>query len=219
MIAFEPFEKIRGAFLGRAAGEVSEEFFELKQIHSDRIILLRHFQDAKNNAGAEADAVICSAWGIPIAVRSADCVPILIGHPQRVIAALHAGWRGTLAEILPKTLRKMREEFKLDLGEVRLAIGPAICKNCYEVGPEVAAAFREKSEAGCLTPRNDGKFLLDLKSANRVQALALGLNPEQIEVREECTRCAEQDFFSYRGSLARGETATGRNYSWVMISP
>ena len=219
MIPFEPFDKISGAFLGTGMGDLSGEFFQVKQVHGDGIVVLKNSREVAKNSQPEADAVICSAWGLPIAVRTADCVPILVAHPSRVIAVVHAGWRGTAAGILAKTLAKMREEFDLDLEKAALAIGPAIGPECYEVGEEVAEAFRQGGEDSILEERGKGKFLLNLKVANAAQAEKLGLHKDRIEVHPECTRCHQDRFYSHRGALARGEPKAGRNYSWLMISP
>lgn len=219
MIPFEPFDKIRGAFLGTGYPDLAGEFFEVKQVHGVEIVVLKSARDAASRAGREADAVICSQWGVPIAVRTADCVPILIAHPSRVIAVVHAGWRGTAAGILEKTLLRMQEEFSLDLGEVELAIGPAIGVECYEVGEEVASAFRARGDGAHLRDIGNGKFLLDLKAANAAQAQGIGIEASRLELRPECTRCEPELFHSHRAALARGEAKAGRNYSWLMISP
>ncbi|MCC7345169.1 MAG: peptidoglycan editing factor PgeF [Deltaproteobacteria bacterium] len=219
MIPFEPFDKIRGAFLGAGYGDLSGEFFEVKQVHGDGVVVLREARDVSENRGKEADAVICARWAVPIAVRTADCVPVFIAHPKRVIAVVHAGWRGTVAGILEKTLLRMRESFDLDLSEAALAVGPAIGPECYEVGEDVAAAFRGRGDSVFLKELGQGKFALDLKAANAAQARRLGVAVENIELRPECTRCEAELFHSHRAALARGEAKAGRNYSWLMISP
>jgi len=219
MLPFEPFDKISGAFLGKGMGDLSEEFFQLKQVHGNRIIVLKNSQDAKKWRNQDGDAIICKEWGLPIAVRTADCVPVFIAHPSRVIAVVHAGWRGTVARILEKTLMKMRDDFNLDLARVAVAIGPAIGAECYEVGEDVVAAFRAQGGEKYFSVGRAGKFLLDLKSANADQAKSLGVSADRIEVHPECTLCREDLFYSHRGTVARGEAQEGRNYSWLMISP
>jgi len=218
MIFFTPSEKIVGAFLGRLPEDFGEEFFQVEQVHGDAILAVRDLREARSMKTKQADAVITSAWGLPIAIRTADCVPILLAHPSRVVAAVHAGWRGTKAEILAKTIRAMERDFQADPGGISVAIGPSICGTCYEVGREVAGHF-DKDPSIC-RPKTDGeKFELDLKAANAIQALASGIRPENLEVHPECTRCQEDLFHSHRGALAKGEAKAGRNYSWVMIAP
>jgi YfiH family protein len=220
MIFFTPYDKIVGAFLGRLPEDLGEEFFQVDQVHGDTVITVRDFREAKAMKGKKADAIVATAWAVPIAIRTADCVPILLAHPKQVVAAVHAGWRGTKAEILAKTIRIMEKEFKADPSEIFVAIGPSICGTCYEVGQEVAEHFRPAAASEVCRPRaNSEKFDLDLKVANAAQAVAAGIRPENLEIHPECTRCREDLFHSHRGALARGEEKAGRNYSWVMIAP
>ncbi|HKY62667.1 MAG TPA: peptidoglycan editing factor PgeF [bacterium] len=220
MIFFTPYDKIAGAFLGRLPEDLGEEFFQVDQVHGDAIATIRDFGEAKALKGRKADAIITTAWAVPIAIRTADCVPILLAHPDRVVAAVHAGWRGTQAGILAKTIQTMEREFKADPAEIFAAIGPSICGPCYEVGKEVAEHFIPAPDSKICRPRPGGeRFELDLKAANAAQALAAGLRPENLEIHPECTRCREDLLHSHRGALARGEAQAGRNYSWVMIAP
>ncbi|HEX5034827.1 MAG TPA: peptidoglycan editing factor PgeF [bacterium] len=220
MIFFVPFDKIAGAFLGRWPEDPGDEFFLVDQVHGDAIVTIRDFREAKALRGRKADAIIATVWAVPIAIRTADCVPILLAHPNRVVAAVHAGWRGTRAGILAKTIQAMEREFEADPAETFAAIGPSICGTCYEVGGEVAEHFDPAEDSRICRPRTGGeKFDLDLKAANAAQALAAGLRPENLEIHPECTRCREDLFHSHRGALARGEEKAGRNYSWVMIAP
>lgn len=220
MIFFTPYDKIAGAFLGRLPEDLGEEFFQVEQVHGDAVVTVRNFRESKSMKGKKADAIIASVWAVPIAIRTADCVPILLAHPGQVVAAVHAGWRGTKAGILAKTIRMMEKEFKADPAEVFVAIGPSICGACYEVGEEVADHFAPSADSGICRPRpSQGKYELDLKAANAAQALAAGIRPGNLEVHPDCTRCREDLFHSHRGALARGEEKAGRNYSWVMIAP
>ena len=109
-----------------------------RQFHSDVIHVV-----ADSRAEAEkADALVTGTPGLLLGVQTADCVPILLADPRRrVVAAIHAGWRGTLSRIAVKTLGRMRMEFGTQPRDVIVAIGPAIGRCCYEVGPEVAQAF------------------------------------------------------------------------------
>ncbi len=221
MIPFEPFEQVRGGFLGRHCPPdiAVDQFVELKQVHGARILFLGGQGDIARVHQAEADALLCSSPGIPIAVRSADCVPILAAHPRGLIAAVHAGWRGTLSGILGKTLARIRQDWGFPLEELRLSIGPAICGKCYLVGEDVAGAYQ--SQLGTNPPRDANaaeKFHLDLKAANFAQAVSAGVPISHIEIREECTRCHEGRFFSHRGALAVGKKNAGRNHSWVMLT-
>ena len=116
-----------------------ERLVNLKQIHSD--IIFTAEANANGRLG-EGDALISNQPGLMLGVRTADCEPILLVDPkQRAIAAVHAGWRGTADEILPKVVRRLMLEFKSDPADILAAIGPAIGECCYEVGPEVASRF------------------------------------------------------------------------------
>ncbi len=235
MIPFLPFSGVTGAFGGRDdIQNLPSPLLQLKQIHSDQIIVLDQQKKLDSLQGIEGDAIISTVAGIAIAVRTADCVPILIAHPLGLVAAVHAGWRGTRAKILQKTLLKIKEILNDDLSQIHLAVGPAICVGCYEVGDEVARQFLG-TDAGChpcesrgpfesnwtpafagVTKGEKGKYLLDLKLANQKLALAVGVPSTHIQIRKECTLCHEKNFFSYRGAMKRGEIGEGRNYSWVM---
>jgi YfiH family protein len=110
----------------------------LRQIHSDVIHLVKKFPEA----ALQGDALITNVPGILLGVQTADCVPVLLADTRRrAVAAIHAGWRGTLARIVSKTLGRMRMEFGTQPADVFAAIGPAIHRCSYEVGPEIAAAF------------------------------------------------------------------------------
>ncbi len=227
MILFNPFSFIQGGFVGRDLSSLSkinqstEDFIRLKQIHSDKILSIRKREEVSEVYLSEGDAIISAVADIPIAVRVADCVPILLAHPSGVIAAVHAGWRGTKSHILQKTVLEIKEKLNLSLQEIRMMIGPAICGKCYEVGEEVARNFfssPSKVEKNKVVEKMDGKkFLLDLKLANQIQAIECGVPSEQIEIRSECTLCDEKDFYSYRGSMKRGEKGEGRNDAWIVL--
>lgn len=222
MIEFNPCAGISGGFGGRdltgpkERGLSPADFFQLKQVHSDRVILLKNESDLALFKNTEADAVITTLKGVPLAVRTADCVPILIAHPSGAIAAVHSGWKGTSLKILLKTLQQMQNDLKLDLSRAFVAIGPAICGHCYEVGEEVAEQFFKGWKADVLHSASRGKFLLDLKFANQLLAIEAGVPFSQITVRPECTLCHEKEFYSYRGALRRGEKGEGRNYAWIL---
>ncbi len=132
--AVEANRKVFLAALG--AGEM--DLTALRQIHSDVI----HLVEKSLDTALHGDALITNAPGILLGVQTADCVPVLLADTRRrVVAAIHAGWRGTLARIAAKTLGRMHMEFGTRPADVVAAIGPAIHRCCYEVGPEVAQAF------------------------------------------------------------------------------
>jgi YfiH family protein len=146
------------------------------------------------------DAVASKTENVLAIIKTADCVPILIGDTRTgAFAAVHAGWRGTLASIVTKTLTRMQQEFGVRASEVRVAIGSAAGVCCYEVGSEVIDAFTERFPATELfTPTREGHARIDLFKANREQLLAVGVEGERIHTSPFCTMCRNDLFFSYR---------------------
>jgi len=170
----------------------------LKQIHSCVSFTAEH-------AGCvgEGDALVTRTPGVAVSVRTADCFPILLADPEtRAVAAVHAGWRGTVAGVVPSTLARMRSEFGTEPGNVYAAIGPGIGSCCYEVGVEVARRFGME-EAG----------KLDLAVENRNQLIAAGLKPERIQLAGSCTFCNPELFFSWR----RDRERAGRMISFIRV--
>jgi polyphenol oxidase len=210
----------------------------LRQIHSD----LAHVFSKPPAEPPQGDALLCSQPGSLLGIQTADCVPILLADPRhRVVAAVHAGWRGTLARVAAKTLGRMRLEFGTRPEDVIAALGPAIGPCCYEVGPEVAQAFstqfagaaewfegpferlatgEEPNPLPWLTMMPPGHDLppervrLDLRAANRWQFMHAGLSPRNIAVSTLCTGCRTDLFFSYR----REGAGTGRLMSVIGIA-
>jgi hypothetical protein len=173
----------------------------LHQVHS-ACAIVNHGKPARREPG---DALIENTPGIAIGVKTADCVPILLADPvNRVIAAVHAGWRGTAAFIVQAAIRGMAVEFGTRPEDLHAAIGPAIGGCCFEVGPEVAREF------GVLAP---GRVHLDLKAMNGKQLEGAGVRPANISVADECTRCRADDYHSFR----RDREAAGRMISWIRI--
>src|ERR1700730_2562310 len=202
----------------------------LRQFHSDVI----HVAAAPAAEAAKADALVTRTAGLLLGAQTADCVPILLADTrQRAVAAIHAGWRGTLARIAVKTLGCMRMEFGTRPRDVVAAIGPAIGRCCYEVGPAVAQAFAAQVRAAAawfdgpfaqlrhgaeplwlpwLTMMPPGhvppppRVQLDLRAANRWQLADAGVPESKIAVSDLCTACRTDLLFSYRREGAK----TGR---------
>ena len=207
----------------------------LRQFHSDVISLI----DSQPAEPCRADASITNRPGLLLAVQTADCVPVLLADPKtHAIAAIHAGWRGTLQRIVTKTIGRMQMEFGVQPENLLAAIGPAIGGCCYEVGTEVASAFaaqfpnasdffdelRTGDEPNPLQWLNmmppghqppPNKVLLDLRKANRSQLLEAGVPAGNISVSDLCTACRTDLLFSYR----KEHTETGRLMSVIAIHP
>ncbi len=183
------------------------------QVHGSDVRVVRDESEARSRTGSEdqhCDALTTRLTNILIGVKTADCVPILLGDAQTgACAAIHAGWRGTLAEIIPHTIERMREEYDVRVEDLRAAIGPAARGCCYEVGREVIDAFREKFARAdeWFTKTREGHALVDLQRANREQLTGAGLSVERIDVLPLCTMCRTDLFFSYRREkLLHGKT-------------
>jgi hypothetical protein len=176
------------------------------QVHGADVRVVRTAQDALGPTGAlgeteHCDALVTNAPHVLVGVKTADCVPILLGDTRRgAAAAIHAGWRGTLAQIVSCALRRMRQEYDTRPENVRAAIGPSALACCYEVGSEVIEAFQARfAEADALlTPTREGHALIDLQRANRNQLIAEGVGAERIHQAPLCTMCRTDLFFSYR---------------------
>lgn len=214
-----------------AVGARAMELVALRQFHSDVIYVAA---SVNGSEAPKADALITNTPGLLLGVQTADCVPILLADTRRrVVAAVHAGWRGTLARLVQKTLGRMRMEFGTRSRDVVAAIGPAIGGGCYEVGPEVAQAFATQFPPAAewfdgpfeqlaygeeplwlpwLTMMPPGhvppppRVQLDLRAANRWQLTDAGVPEKQIDVSDLCTACRTDLFFSYRREGAK----TGR---------
>jgi YfiH family protein len=163
----------------------------LHQIHSSTVV------DAEGRAGClgEGDALVANTPGVLVAVKTADCIPMLmVDSRQHAVAAVHAGWRGTARNIAAAAIAKMKEKFSSRVEDLHVAIGPGIGKCCYEVGPEVAAQFRAYDP----TLRNlTHTAHLDLVAINGRQIGDCGVPPAQIYTAGICTLC-NSEFHSYR---------------------
>lgn len=189
--------------LHEAAGLPAGSIRTCRQVHGPRVLDASgpHWREE------EADALL-GAGGVAVGVFTADCVPVLLADPvSGEVVAVHAGWRGTVAEIAKEAVRALEQRGRAAEG-LLAAIGPAIARCCYEVSPELAATFRERYGAA------EGRKV-DLVAANRSILLAAGLRPERIDVLDTCTFCNREEFFSHRRDGGR----TGRHLSFIVSRP
>lgn len=141
----------------------------------------------------EADAIISNSPGLLLEVRTADCVSILLADPvRRAVAAIHAGWKGTAANITRAAIERMRDEFGTDARDVSAAIGPSIGVCCFEVGPEVAEQFGR-----------EGRTYIDLRAVVRGQLVDAGVAGTNIDDLAACTKCDGERFHSFRRDRER----------------
>ena len=170
------------------------------QIHSADIKLIARGDDV-GTSNEKADALISNLSGILVGVKTADCVPVLLGDTKTgAFAAIHAGWRGTADSIVAKTVERMRESFGTEPSDLIAAIGPAASGRCYEIGVDVVDAFREKVRFSekYFVPTRDGHALVDLHLANKDQLLERGVPENAIFTTPFCTMERTDLFFSYR---------------------
>jgi YfiH family protein len=202
--------------LANAMGVERGNLVFISQCHSSRSIVIRQMEDVPQ--GKEADALITDLPGLCICVMGADCVPVLAIDPVRkVVAAIHAGWRGTADGIVEKTLGRMKATFGCGMENVWVGIGPSISQEKYEVGEEVFVQFQKSRplEASLIFKHDPqkNKFYPNLWLANELQAIAIGVPKHQIEVAGICTYSNPNNFFSARYF----QNKTGRFAAGVML--
>ena len=141
--------------------------------------------------GDAADGHLALDRGTAMAVTVADCVPVFIAHPSGATAILHSGWRGTVARITDRAIRRL-EAYGIPPSELRVHCGPAICGRCYEVSADVALR---------LTGRDPGRpVTVDLRALIADHVRALGVR--HVSSSSSCTRCDTDRFFSHRAGDA-----------------
>ena len=186
-----------------------------KQTHSATVKIIdsdffRLDDDERKAFLNETDAVITNIRGVCVAIKTADCVPVLLYDSKRkAVAAIHAGWRGTVQDIVLKTIKEMVENFGTTPSDLIAGIGPSISPNVYEVGKEVWGQFATEfySES---TPAQKDKRMLNLWKANHDQLVAAGVPSVRIETARICTLSDPERFYSARRDGAKtGRMATG----------
>lgn len=170
------------------------------QVHGDDVKLIAHEHDILTS-DEKFDALISDLSDLLVGVKTADCVPVLIGDPKTgAFAAVHAGWRGTARSIVAKTVDRMKEVFGTHTSDLVCAIGPAASARTYEIGQDVIDTFKNNfaDSAKYLSPTREGHALIDLHAANHDQLLAKGVLSENIYTSPLCTIERTDLFFSYR---------------------
>jgi hypothetical protein len=183
----------------------------MHQVHGNQIVEVkdRHLKEA-----GEADGMVTAERDIFLAVLTADCVPILFVAPKnKIVAAVHAGWRGTLAGIVQQMVQRFEQQYGILPSELEVALGPAIGVCCYQVKDDVAKPLMKRW--GSLTTPSiqvkEGKSFVNLRRLNRDILRASGVPGPQLYEIGPCTSCAAEEFFSYR----RQGGETGRQMSFI----
>ena len=197
--ALDAFDWLDHGFSTRLSADWPGDYTQLKQIHSNTVVEIAQH---RGSAG-HGDALVTSVPGQFIGIRTADCVPILLADPStRTVAAVHAGWRGTVARIAAETVNTLVRN-GADPDRMVAAIGPSIGGCCFEVGPEVAVEFGVS-----------GRTCIDLIAKNRAQLENAGLRAANIDAGELCTVCGGSEFHSWR----RDRDRSGRMVAAIRIN-
>ncbi|MFM7427231.1 MAG: peptidoglycan editing factor PgeF [Elainella sp.] len=216
-------------FSTRASLEPSLPVYRLKQVHGNRVVAaadLEPVAEAANPALVEADGLVSTTAGQTVWVCTADCTPVLIGDVATgQVAAIHAGWRGTALQIVPETIAKLQAQGSRT-EDLRIAMGPAIAGEVYQVSTTVAAQvgaslldeveapelqdltadaveqilqkLQELPESPVLDDPQPGRARLDVRMVNQLQIARLGIAAEQVAIAPYCTYQTPDLFFSYR---------------------
>jgi hypothetical protein len=180
-----------------------------KQVHENtvKVVTASDTHELFTAVPYNADGLVTNEPNVTLVIFTADCIPILLHDPIKgAIGAVHAGWRGTVADIAGEGVRKMQSEFGSDPRDIRAAIGPGIGRCCFETGKDVPAEVFSVLFATGGTGRPDDyldtlgneKFKVDLKEVNRILLTRAGVLPENIDVSDECTKCLHEKYWSHR---------------------
>lgn len=191
-----------------------------EQVHGKRIATVTEADRGSGATNTETalratDGLMTDVSGVPLAIFTADCVPLFLYEPnKRIVGIAHAGWRGTASRIAETLVRSLGERFGVDASSCRAAFGPSAGPCCYEVGEYVVAAFRENGQpvGRILAPGGRGKPHLNLWEANTLQLERCGVLRENISWTKRCSVCSDAHF-----SCRRDGAVTGRNMSVIMI--
>ena len=200
---------------------IKGDLFFLDQVHGNKVLTVG--KNSANSGDRKFDAAISQAPNIPLAIVTADCLPLLIYDPKKkAIGAVHAGWRGTACGIAEKTIKEMGRVFDCRPEDMIVAMGPSIGPCCYEVDKVVLDAFYQRGDKGVdewsraselrLKDR-EKRWSFNVSEANRVQLLRSGIKKNNISSIPSCTCCTEELFFSYRRDGAK----TGRLGAIIMM--
>ena len=214
----ENIEENRKRFLRVFGGDYA--LASVWQTHGAGVRIIKSIEEAADG-NQKFDALVSNLERVLIGVKTADCVPVLLGDAKtKAFAAIHAGWRGTVDSIVKNAIKKMRDAYGTNTKDLICAIGPAATGKNYEVGQDVIDAFQSKfSTSGKLFRKTrDGHALVDLHLANQKQLTSVGVAPENISIAPLCTIERTDLFFSYRVEK-KLYGKTGRLLSVIGLNP
>ena len=191
------------------------------QVHSDRVCcigedIISMSAEQRKEALEGIDAVVTSLPGVCIGVSTADCIPVLLYDDiTKTVAAIHAGWRGTVAGISAKTIDIMKQKYGVNPANLRAVIGPGISLRNFEVGDEVYDKFAEAGFDMPSVSRRYAKWHIDLWECNRQTLLHCGLKDKNIHIERICTYDNTDKLFSARVEQT-GIEKCGRNFNAIM---
>lgn len=187
--------------VAQSVGARRADLFDAYQVHGRSVTVV----EPETEPRPKCDVLVTRSPEKTLMLRYADCTPVLLADPkQRVVAAVHAGWRGSAVRAAGAAVEALHARFCSRPGDIVAGIGPAIGPCCYTVGQDVYAAFADRPGLFCAS---SGERRLDLWEANRQALIEAGVAAEQIEVAGICTRCHSECFFSHR---ANGGQLAGR---------
>lgn len=181
-----------------------------KQVHGNvvRIVTENDCHECMSTVPYEADGLVTGKKGLPIFCFTADCVPVLLWDAKgRAAAAVHCGWKSSVADILGNAVQSM-EALGAEAGDIRAALGPAIGRCCFETDadvPEAISRWLGGDAAGLWDEAPGGKFMVDLRAANAERLIQLGLSAKNIDVSGECTFCSHDKYYSARYTGRHGQ--------------
>jgi YfiH family protein len=183
------------------------DFARVRQVHGCRVVEA----EAGTEPVEEADAVATASPGVAACVSVADCVPVLLADPRSgAVAAVHAGWRGTIGGAAAAGVKALVDRHGARPGDLLAAIGPGIGPCCFEVSRDLAVRFRDEVGPATATPRDHGSRV-DLWRANELLLRRAGVARRRIETLGRCTSCEDGKFFSHR----RDRGITGRHVAFI----
>ncbi len=203
------------AELAKEAGFSAKTVLFPKQVHGNRVLVIdQPVTDPDLIRQSEADAIIAVIPSVLVGVMTADCLPILMYDPQRkVIAAIHAGWRGTLNQIARRTMEIMVKDFRCEPADIVVSLGPSISGQSFEVDEPLLNQFRQTFEywSRYARPQRQAKWLIDFRMINAHMLALMGIEERNFWVSSHCTVIEKDLYWSYRRD---GEQA-GRMFNFI----